>query len=112
MPALDSYILFTNGRCAEAMQFYERTLGGKLDALMRYADAPAPTGCSTDANDLVMHSRLLLEGRSLMASDVPPGMPAPADPAHTRSTGEATQRALLRGPAGTRRRLRRPPRAA
>jgi PhnB protein len=75
MPALDSYIFFTNGRCAEAMQFYERTLGGKLDALMRYADAPAPTGCSTDANDLVMHSRLLLEGRSLMASDVPPGMP-------------------------------------
>jgi PhnB protein len=75
MPTLDSYIFFTNGRCAEAMQFYERTLGGKLDALLRYAEAPQPTGCTADAKDLVMHSRLVLEGRSLMASDVPPGMP-------------------------------------
>lgn len=76
MPALDSYIFFTNGRCAEAMQFYERTLGGKLDALLRYAEAPDQAGCPAGAGDLVMHARLALEGHALMASDVPPGMPS------------------------------------
>ena len=32
MPMLDSYLFFS-GRCAEAMRFYEQTLGGKLEAL-------------------------------------------------------------------------------
>ena len=64
MPVLDSYLFFS-GRCAEAMRFYERTLGGKLDALMTYADSPDPQHCPAGAGDLVM------------ASDTPPGMPSP-----------------------------------
>ena len=51
MPVLDSYLFFT-GRCAEAMRFYERTLGGKLDALMTYADSPDPQHCPAGAGDL------------------------------------------------------------
>ena len=74
MPALDSYLFF-RGQCADAMRFYERTLGGKLEALFTYADAPqAP--CAEGADNLVMHARLALDGRVLMAADVPPGMPA------------------------------------
>ena len=40
MPQLSAYLSF-DGNCAEAMRFYERVLGGRLDALVRYADAPA-----------------------------------------------------------------------
>jgi len=75
MPILDSYIFF-DGRCAEAMRFYEQTLGGKLEALMTYGDSPEPEHCPAGAKDLVMHARLALDGRALMASDNPPGHPA------------------------------------
>lgn len=75
MPTLDTYLFF-DGRCAEAMRFYERTLGGKLEALMTYADSPEPDRCPAGSRDLVMHARLVLDGRALMASDLPHGSPA------------------------------------
>jgi len=75
MPTLDSYLFF-RGQCAEAMRFYERTLGGKLEALMTYADGPEPNQCTAGAKDLVMHARLMIDGRALMASDQPPEQPA------------------------------------
>jgi PhnB protein len=75
MPILDSYIFF-DGRCAEAMRFYEQTLGGKLEAMMTYGDSPDPQNCPAGAKDLVMHAHLALDGRVLMASDTPPGHPA------------------------------------
>lgn len=75
MPTLDSYIFF-NGNCAEAMRFYERAVGGKLEAVMKYSDSPDPQQCASAPGDLVMHASLLLEGRRLMASDNPPGHPA------------------------------------
>jgi PhnB protein len=74
MPVLDSYLFF-NGNCAEAMRFYERTLGGKLEALMTYGDSPEPEKCPAGAKDLVMHASLRIDGRALMASDSPPGYP-------------------------------------
>ncbi|MGE4240768.1 VOC family protein [Ramlibacter sp.] len=79
MPQLDSYIFF-DGACAEAMRYYERTIGGKLEALMKYSDAPGQESCAgvdTSAGDRIMHACLMLDGRMLMASDTPAGMPQP-----------------------------------
>lgn len=73
MPAFDTYLFF-QGQCAEALRFYERTLGGKIEALFTYADAPGPTPCAAGTENLVMHARLVIDGRTLMASDTPPGM--------------------------------------
>ncbi|MCC2633585.1 MAG: PhnB protein-like protein [Ramlibacter sp.] len=73
MPVLDSYLFF-DGNCAEAMRFYEKTLGGKLETVMTYGESPDPAHCPTGAKDLVMHASVLVGGRRLMASDVPPGM--------------------------------------
>ncbi len=73
MPVLDSYLFF-NGKCAEAMRFYERSLGGKLETVMTYGQSPDPAHCPPGAKDLVMHSSLKLGDRTLMASDVPPSM--------------------------------------
>lgn len=73
MPVLDSYLFF-NGNCAQAMRFYERTLGGKLETVMSYADSPEPEHCPPGARDMVMHASMKLGDRTLMASDVPPAM--------------------------------------
>lgn len=79
MPQLDSYIFF-DGQCAEAMRFYERTLGGRMETFMTYADSPVPPQdgqCGVGAAHRIMHACLVLDGRMLMASDVPEGMHKP-----------------------------------
>ena len=74
MTQLDSYLFF-DGQCAEAMRFYERVLGAKLEMMMTYAEAPTPHMCPANSGDRVMHARLAVDGRLLMASDVPAGQP-------------------------------------
>jgi PhnB protein len=80
MPTLDSYIFF-DGQCAEAMRFYERTLGGKMQAMMTYAESPeqGADGCapSSDPNRIMHACVVLPDGRMLMASDSPAGMHKP-----------------------------------
>ena len=77
MTHLDPYLFF-DGNCAEAMRFYERTLGGKIEMMMTHADAPpgeAPT--PPGMRDRIMHARLVFGGgeRVLMASDAMGGHP-------------------------------------
>lgn len=75
MPQIDAYLFF-DGRCAEAMRFYERVLGGKLAALHPYSAMPDASQVPPGAGDRVMHASLELgEGRTLMGSDTPPGQP-------------------------------------
>jgi PhnB protein len=80
MPMLDSYLFF-NGTCAEAMRFYEKTIGGQMISMLSYAESPmpaAPGECGHGDPDRIMHAHLLIDGRNLMASDTPPGQPMPA----------------------------------
>ena len=69
------------GTTREAFAFYEQALGAKIEAMMRYADMPAPAsdaGCADGpppSGDGIMHGCLGLPGGArLMAGDVPPGM--------------------------------------
>ena len=73
MSAFDVYLTF-DGTCAEAMRFYERVFGGKLD-LMTFANSPMANDAPKGSENRIMHARLLLDGRSLMASDSMPGQP-------------------------------------
>jgi PhnB protein len=69
------YLAF-NGTCAEAMRFYERTLGGKLELLMSNADSPFAAQTPKEHADRIIHARLALPGGgSLYAGDCPPQMP-------------------------------------
>ena len=70
MPRIDAYLVF-DGTCAEAMRFYERTLGGTLETLMTDADPPIGAGPA----DRILYARLVIDGRALMASDAPVGQP-------------------------------------
>jgi PhnB protein len=74
MPAPDPYLFF-NGNCADAMRFYEKTLGGKMQFMMTYGESPHPENNPPGSEKLVMHSALALDGRTLMASDTPTTFP-------------------------------------
>ena len=73
MLQLDTYLFF-DGTCADAMRFYERTLGGKLQ-LMTHGDSPMAAQTPPGSANRIMHARLELDGRLLMASDSMVGQP-------------------------------------
>jgi len=73
MLQLDTYLTF-DGNCADAMRFYQRTLGGKLD-LMTHAQSPIAAQTPPGSENRIMHARLALDGRLLMASDAMVGHP-------------------------------------
>ena len=67
---LAPYLSF-DGNCREAMEFYQRVLGGNLDVSTfgeLYPDE------SEDRKNKIMHSMLTNDFLTLMASDSPPGM--------------------------------------
>lgn len=76
MPQLNAYLSY-DGNCAEAMKFYARVLGAKVEALITYAETPAGGGPPVPASHAhrIMHAHLVHKDFSLMAGDVPPGMP-------------------------------------
>jgi len=74
MPQLDAYLFF-DGNCAEAMRFYERTLGGKIEMMMTHAESPMRDQTPPGSADRILHASLSLDGRMLMASDAMVGAP-------------------------------------
>jgi PhnB protein len=73
MHQLNTYLFF-DGTCADAMRFYERTLGGKL-TLMTHAESPMAAQTPPGSADRIMHARLDFDGGMLMASDSMVGQP-------------------------------------
>ena len=70
------YIIF-NGNCEEALNFYANALGGQVQQIMRYSDAPPEVQQNMGGGgDLVMHATFQAGGIMLMASDS--GKTAPA----------------------------------
>jgi PhnB protein len=73
MHQLNAYLFF-DGTCADAMRFYERTLGGKLD-LITHAQSPIAGQTPPGSADRIMHARLTFDGGMMMASDSMVGHP-------------------------------------
>jgi PhnB protein len=73
MVQLDAYLFF-DGSCADAMRFYEKTLGGKL-YMMTHGESPMEAQTPPGSADRILHARLDLNGRMLMASDSMVGHP-------------------------------------
>lgn len=88
--------LHFQGRCAEALAFYAKVLGGTDLALMRYDEAPE----EWKGSDRIMHGQLTLGDGTLMASDFPPGFEGDPQKAvsvmQTFPTPEATRAAFDR----------------
>ena len=71
MKGIHGYLIF-NGNCREAMQFYQKCLGGDLN-LMPFSEAPMEV--SKAQKDLIIHARLSKGDAVLMASDAEAGKP-------------------------------------
>ena len=68
---LNPYV-FYNGNCEAAFKHYEKTLGGKIEVLLRNEQAPPEMPTPPDRKQKIMHGRISINGQVLMASDTPP----------------------------------------
>jgi PhnB protein len=68
---LNPYLLF-NGQCETAFKFYEKCLGGKIEAMIPHAGTPAESSVPAEWRDKIMHASMTVDGAVLMASDAPP----------------------------------------
>lgn len=64
--------LFFDGRCEAAFRFYEKVLGGKIQALLRYENMPGEEHIPPEWRNKIMHARLNAGDKVLMGSDPPP----------------------------------------
>jgi PhnB protein len=63
-----------DGRCREAFEYYEKCLGGKIVAMVGYADMPGAQDVPPELRGRVMHARLVLGDQVLMGCDAHPAM--------------------------------------
>jgi PhnB protein len=63
--------LFFDGQCEAAFTAYQRILGGRIEAMLRYEGSPVDI--APEWRSKIMHACLELDdGQMLMASDAPP----------------------------------------
>jgi PhnB protein len=70
MSAINSYLTF-NGNCREAMTFYKKCLGGKLE-LQTIGESPLAAKMPQKMKDCILHATLTNENLVLMGSDMVP----------------------------------------
>jgi PhnB protein len=62
--------LFFEGRCEEAIEFYKKTLGAKVEMLMRFKESPEKNPNCTPADDnKIMHAAFKIGDTMVMGSD-------------------------------------------
>ena len=61
--------LFFDGRCDEAIEFYKKALGAKVEMLMRFKESPDPQAAPAGTGEKVMHASLRIGDTTVMASD-------------------------------------------
>ena len=69
---LNPYLAF-DGRCREAFEFYEKTLGGKISFIQTIGESPMASSMPTAAHGRVMHVTLEIGNQVLQGADAPPG---------------------------------------
>ncbi len=69
--AIEPYLFF-NGRCEEALRFYEHAFGARVETLSRFGDNPDPSGLERlppGWREKIMHASFLIGDARVMASD-------------------------------------------
>jgi len=70
MNSITPYLNF-NGDAEAAFNFYVEAIGGNIDFIQRFGDAPDDMG--SDKNK-ILHLSATINGNKLLASDCPPGV--------------------------------------
>ena len=71
MQVIQPYLFF-EGRCEEALDFYAKALGAKVELKMRYSENPeggCPKGMPAGTESKIMHSAFKIGESTVMASD-------------------------------------------
>jgi PhnB protein len=58
-----------DGRCDEALDFYQKAIGAKVDMVMRFKDAPDPSMVTPGNANKVMHSSVQVGDSTVLMSD-------------------------------------------
>lgn len=61
--------LFFEGRAEEAIEFYKKALGAKVEMTMRFKDAPDQSMISPGSGEKVMHAAVKIGDATLLISD-------------------------------------------
>jgi len=61
--------LFFDGRCEEALEFYQAKLGAKVEMLMRFKENPEPAANPPGSAEKVMHCAFRIGDTQVLASD-------------------------------------------
>jgi PhnB protein len=61
--------LFFDGRCEQAVEFYQKTVGAKVVALIRYKENPEPKYNPPGSDEKVMHGLMHIGDTPVMVSD-------------------------------------------
>ncbi|MCZ8542280.1 VOC family protein [Psychrobacillus psychrodurans] len=74
--AIDVYLTF-NGNCREAAEFYAEVFKTEKPEIMTFGESPQNPDyvLPEEAKDLVLHTRLNINGSNIMFSDTFPGSP-------------------------------------
>ena len=59
-----------DGQCREAMQLYQKILGGTLQTMLSYGDSPMASSVDPQWHDRIVHATLVLEGIELTGVDM------------------------------------------
>ena len=65
---LEPYLFF-GGRCDEALEFYQQTLGAEVTFMMRFGESPDPGGCLPGRENEIMHANVRIGDSVIMMSD-------------------------------------------
>ena len=68
---INPYLTF-DGQCEAAFKFYQKVLGGKIEAMIPHEGTPAAEHVPADWRSKIMHARLSVGDKVLMGSDAPP----------------------------------------
>ena len=61
--------LFFDGRCEEAIDFYKKAIGAKVDVVMHWKDCPDKNACTPQNANKVMHAAMKIGETQVLASD-------------------------------------------
>ncbi len=65
---MNPYLTFP-GNCAEAMNFYAEVFGGHIEFIQKAGDSPMAGKTGPESDEKILHARLRIGERTLMASD-------------------------------------------
>lgn len=61
--------LFFDGRCEEALEFYKKALGAKVEFMMRFKESPDPNSIPPNSGEKIIHANIRIGNTQIMASD-------------------------------------------